>query len=153
MVWPFSKKESKLEIPPEDEHQWGVAQGGFEGEAVIARYNETAAGFAGHSELPIKLGFAIPFNKPNEGGLPDAEENAALDLIEDLIVRKVTAVTSGVYVLALTTGVMKEFVFYISPGADIAKLHEDIRDQAASHDVQCMAVEERKWESYRAFLP
>ncbi len=153
MVWPFSKKESQLEVPPEDEHKWGVAQGEFDGEAVIARYNETAAAFAGHSELPIKLGFAVPLNKPNEGGLPDAQENAELDLIEDLIVRKVTAVTRGAYVLALTTGVMKEFVFYISPGADIAKLHEDIRDQVSSHDVQCMAAEERKWESYCAFLP
>ena len=151
MVWPFSKRESKLEIPPEDEHRWGVAQRDFEGEAVIVRYNETAAGFAGHSELPIKLGFAIPLNRPNEGGLPDADENAELDLIEELIVSKVTAATRGAYVLALTTGAMKEFVFYIASGVDIAELHEDIRGEVSSHDVQCMAAEERKWESFRAY--
>jgi hypothetical protein len=153
MVWPFSKRESKLEIPPKEEHLWSVAQGEFEGEAVIVRYNETAAGFAGHSELPIKLGFAIPLKKPNEGRLPDTKENAELDLIEKLIVRKVTAATYGAYVLALTTAVMKEFVFYIAAGADIAKLHKDICGEVPSHDVQCMADEERKWESFRAFVP
>ena len=153
MIWPFSKNKDKLEIPPEGEHEWGFAEGDSDGAPLIVRYNETAAGFAGHSDLPIKLGFAIPLNSPNVGGLPDAEENSELDVIEDLIVREVMAVTHGVYSLALTTGVMKEFVFYIAPGADIAKLHEDIRNQVSSHDVQCMAVEERKWESYRTFAP
>jgi hypothetical protein len=153
MIWPFSKNEEELEIPPEGEQQWSVAQGESDGAALLVRYNETAAGFAGHSKLPIKLGFAIPLNSPNVGGLPDAEENSELDVIEDLIGREVMAATHGVYALVLTTGVMKEFVFYIAPGADIAKLHEDIRNQVSSHDVQCMAVEERKWESFRAFTP
>ena len=151
MMWPFSKSKEKLDIPPEEEHEWGVAQGKFDGAPVIIRYNKTAARFAGHSDLPLKLGFAVPLNSPNDGGLPDTEENAELDVIEDLIDRKVMAATRGVYALALTTGLMKEFVFYIAPGADIAILHEEVRNQVSSHDVQCMAVEERKWESFRTF--
>lgn len=153
MIWPFSKRKKELAIPPEDEHQWGVAQGEYDGAALIVRYNQTAAEIAGHPELPIKLGFAIPLKRPDVGGLPDAEENSELDVIEDLIGREVMAATHGVYTLAITTGEMKEFVFYIAPGADIAKLHEDIRNQVSSHDVQCMAVEERKWESFRTFAP
>jgi hypothetical protein len=68
-------------------------------------------------------------------------------------VRRVSSTVVGVHALTLTTGVMKEWVFYVAPGADIAKIHKDVRSQVASHDVQCMAVEERKWESYRAFVP
>jgi len=48
---------------------------------------------------------------------------------------------------------MKECVFYIAADADIATLHADIRSQVASHEVHCMAVEERQWELYRAFIP
>jgi len=73
--------------------------------------------------------------------------------IEDLISREVSSRTRGVHVLTLTSGVMKELVFYIARGADIAKLHEGIQSQVSSHDVQCMAVEEAKWESYRTFVP
>ncbi len=153
MIWPFSKSERPLELPPEDEHRWGVVQAEFDGAPLVVRYNETAAGFRGHSELPIKLGFAVPLRNQVEGGLSDTGEDAELDAIEELIALKVAASTRGVYALALTTGAMKEFVFYIAPDADIANLHEDIQSQVSSHDVQCMAVEERKWESYRAFVP
>ena len=153
MIWPFSKKEEELEIPPQNEHEWGVAQGEADGAALIVRYNETAGRFVGHSDLSIKLGFAIPLNCPNDGGLPNTEENSELDVIEDLITREVTAATRGFLALALTTGVMKELIFYVTPGADIEQLHDDIRNKVSSHDIQCMAVEERKWESYRAFTP
>jgi len=153
MVWPFFKRARKLELPPAKEERWGVAEGEYEGAALIVRYNIAAGEWAGQSELPIKLGFAIPFNRPKAPDLPDAEENADLGEIEDLIEREVFSATRGVFALVLTTGVMKEFVFYIAPGADIAALHARIRNQVSTHEVQCMAVEERKWESYRAFAP
>jgi hypothetical protein len=113
----------------------------------------TAGEWVGHADLPVKLGFAIPLNHPNQEGLPDPEENAALAAIEDLISREVSSQTRGIHVLTLTMGMMKEFVFYIARGADIAKLHESIRNQVPSHDVQCEAIEETTWESYRAFTP
>lgn len=152
-MWPFSKKIRKLELPTDDEQRWSVAQAEHEGVPVLVRFNETASEWAGHPDLPIKLGFAVPLNRPNEGGLPDPAENEELLAIEDVIVRQVSSTAVGVHALTLTTGVMKEWVFYVAPGADIAKLHRDVRSQVASHDVQCMAVEERKWESYRAFVP
>jgi hypothetical protein len=101
----------------------------------------------------VKLGFAIPLNHPNQGGLPNPEENAELNPIEDLILREVSATTRGIHALTITTGTMKEFVFYIAPGADIATLHQKLQNQVSSHEVQCMAVEETNWESYRAFAP
>ena len=48
---------------------------------------------------------------------------------------------------------MKEFVFYIAPGLDITSLHEALRKEVPSHDLQCMAVEEPGWESFRGFVP
>jgi hypothetical protein len=55
--------------------------------------------------------------------------------IEDVIVRRVSSTVVGVHALTLTTGVMKEWVFYVAPGADIAKIHKDVRSQVASHSV------------------
>jgi hypothetical protein len=153
-VWPFSKKiRQQLELPSDNEQRWSVAQAKHEGGPLLVRFNETAGEWAGHPDLPIKLGFAVALNRANEGALPDAAENEELLGIEDVIVRQVSSTVVGVHALTLTTGVMREWVFYVAPGADIAKLHHDIRSQVASHHVQCIAVEERKWESYRAFVP
>ena len=153
MRWPFSKKHRELTIPPDEEQLWSVAQGETEGGLLLVRYNESAGELAGHPGLPIKLGFALPLNHPDKGGLPDAEENGQLLAIEDVILGQVLSATTGIHALTLTTGLMKEFVFYIAPGADIAKLHADLREAVTSHDVQCIAVEEPGWDTYRDFTP
>jgi hypothetical protein len=152
-MWPFSKQSRPLDLPSEGQHWWSVAQGDCEGAPLIVRCNQTAGDWVGHPGLPVKLGFAIPLIHPNQGGLPNSEENGELGTIEDLISQEVLSKTRGVHALTLTTGMMKELVFYIAPGADIAKLHESIQNQVTSHDVQCMAVEEPNWESYRAIVP
>lgn len=107
---------------------------------------------AGHPALPIKLGFAIPLLRPNEGGLPDPNENAELAPIEDLIAERVLAGGEGLHAMTLTTGIMKEYVFYVPAGLDIAALHAALRAEVSSHDVQCMAIEEPDWESFRDFV-
>jgi hypothetical protein len=53
----------------------------------------------------------------------------------------------------LTTGVMKEFVFYIPRDIDIKAIHESIQAAVSTHEVQCMAVMEPKWDSYVQFAP
>lgn len=55
--------------------------------------------------------------------------------------------------MTITTGTMKELVFYIAPGVDIAELHTTVRDEVPSHEVQCMAIEEPDWNSFRQFAP
>ena len=156
-MWPFSKKHAKdiAQLPPmsSDEMTWGVAEAGYGGAPLIIRFNSSASEWAGHPALPIKLGFALPLNSPNEGGMPDPAENERLGAIEDIIVREVEARTTGVQALVLTTGTMKEFVFYVSRETDFAGLHEAIKAAVPTHDVQCIAEHEPKWDSYRQFNP
>lgn len=151
MRWPFSKKHRELSIPPQAEQRWSVAQGQHGGAPLLVRFNEAGLGLAGHPDLPIKLGFAVPLNRPNEAGLPDPDENAELAAIEDLIAERVLAGSIGLHAMTLTTGVMKEFVFYIPPGRDIAGLHSALREEIPTHDVQCMAIKEPNWDSFREF--
>jgi hypothetical protein len=153
MRWPFSKKDRELRIPSVDSQRWSVARADSGRGPVLVRSNDAARELRGHPALPIKLGFVVPLNRPNEGGLPDAEENEQLAAVEDLIATRVLAAGAGVHALTLTTGVMKEWVFYVATGLDIAGLHAEVQDSVSSHEVQCMAVQEPGWESYREFTP
>jgi hypothetical protein len=153
MRWPFSKKQRELSIPPQAEQRWSVARGQQAGDPILVRFNEAGRELAGHPELSIKLGFAVPLNRPNEGGLPDPDENSELATIEDLIAQRVLTGAIGLHAMTLTTGVMKEFVFYIPPGRDIAALHSALREEVVTHDVQCMAIKEPNWDSFREFTP
>jgi hypothetical protein len=152
MRWPFSRKHRELRIPPLDEQRWSLVQGNYGGGPLLVRFNEAARELAGHPELSIKLGFAVPLNRPNKGGLPDAAENQQLTLVEDLIAQRVLAEAVGLHAMTLTTGVMKEYVFYITPGLNIAAVHAALRESVSSHEVQCMAIEEPGWKSFRAFV-
>lgn len=155
-MWPFKRKRLELSTLPllsHDSHNWGVAQAAIDSSPLIIRYNASAQIWAGHAELPIKLGFAVPLNSPNEGGLPDPDENEQLNDVEDTIVREIEARTRALHALALTTGLMKEFVFYVPRGTDIKSIHEAVRAAVTTHEVQCMAVNEPNWDSYRQFAP
>jgi len=155
-MWPFKHKQLDISTLPklsDDSHSWGVAQADVDSSPLIIRYNESAQSWVGHPELPIKLGFAIPLNSPNEGGLPHSDENEQLNDIEDIAVREIEARTQSLLAMVLTTGVMKEFVFYIPKGTDIKSIHEAIQSAVTTHEIQCMAINEPKWDSYRQFAP
>jgi hypothetical protein len=151
-MWPFSKKHRELRVPPQDEQRWSVVQGEDGGDPLLVRFNQAGRELAGHPGLPIKLGFAIPLRRPNKGGLPEPDENEELAAVEDLIAQRVLAKAVGLHAMTLTTGIMKEYVFYVAPGLDIAGLHAILREEVSSHEVQCMAIEEPGWESFRAFV-
>jgi hypothetical protein len=153
MRWPFSKKHAELEIPPVESQRWTVAIAEMDDGPLLVRINDSARELAGHAGLPIKLGFAVPLNQPNPGGHPDPAENEALGAVEDLVAQRVFEATIGIHVLTLTNGVMKEFVFYIPAGVDIARLHEGLRADVTTHDLQCIAEQEPKWQSFRSFVP
>lgn len=154
MIWPFRRQSRNMSTLPaltDDAHEWGVAQGEFEGAPMIVRYNVSAREWMEHPKLNVKLGFAIPLNQPNPGGLPNPDENLQLQQIEDRILEELAAHATGIQALAITNGEMKEFIFYISEGADIASIHETLQTEITSHDVQCMAVREPAWDTYRDF--
>ncbi len=153
-MWPFSRKPldvAKLPSIDSDRYQWQVALIESDDGPLIIRKNTTAKKWAKHPALPIKLGFAIPLNSPNEGGLPDPVENERLDEIEDFIVKTLAVDAIGLQVLTITNGVMKEFIFYITDGLDIGSIHNRLQEQCTTHEVQCIAQRETDWETYATF--
>src|SRR5438477_8193661 len=112
----FSKNFPTLEsLSAED--QWAVAQGENNGNPMIVRVNSSAKDYAGHPELPIRLGIAVPLNAPNEHGFPGEAEAQQLGDIEDRLFDTIGSL--GRVVLIITTSGMREFVSYVR-AADVA---------------------------------
>lgn len=141
-------------LPPifTDDHEWALGRTSYDGAPLIVRFNTSAGEWVGHKELSIKLGFAVPLNSPNEGGLPNPDEGEQLNAIEDVIVQECDTRAKGIYVLALTTGIMREFIFYIAAGADFGAIHDAITGAVTTHEVQCMAVKDHAWNAYTQFV-
>ena len=150
-MWPFKKKYPDIREFGLLTESWSIATAKHDGAPLIVRKNTGCADWVGHPDFSIKLGFAIPWNKQIPGGLPDPSENLELNSIEDQIIKKTTSVTKAICALTLTTGIMKEFVFYISDGSVVESLHAGLKQSIKSHDVQCMAVIEKDWKTYRQF--
>src|SRR5687768_12331917 len=71
-MWPFSRRQTDLSaVPPisSEAHIWSVAKATYDESPLIVRFNSGAKEWVGHKALPIKLGFAVPLNAPNDGGV------------------------------------------------------------------------------------
>lgn len=136
-----------------DEDRWLLAEAETEAGPLFIRLNTTAKDFVAHPRLNIKLGFCIPLEEHTDGDLPNAEQNAELATVEDQIIETVAEGATGIHVLTLTNGQMKELIFYIEPDADIAAMHQFLMKSVKNYEVQCMAVREPEWETYLEFSP
>lgn len=68
-------------LPRKD--KWAVSQGELHGKPLLVRVNTSAIGDAGHSDLPIRVGVAVPLLAANEHGLPGDVESGQLETIEE----------------------------------------------------------------------
>ena len=150
-MWPFGKKHPDLSQLDSLHESWSVAAGKYDGVPLIVRKNTGCCDWVGHPGLSIKLGFVIPLKKQMPGYLPDTTENEELNTIEEKIAEKVKSATKSIFVLALTTGTMKEIVFYISVVSVIETLHRGLQQSIESHEVQCVATIEKDWKTYHRF--
>ena len=150
-MWPFSQKHSDLSELELTSDQWSVFTADENSEPLVVLRNDAAGKWKWHPQLSLRIGFAMPLNNPNPGGLPTPEENMQLQAIEEIIAKEVVSTFRAVHVLSITNGVMKEFVYYEVSGPDIGELHQRIRTLVPSHDVQCIGARDPKWEIYTAF--
>ena len=65
---------------------WAMLEGDHDGQPMLVRRNESVEQYAGHGELPFRLGLAVPFLEPDDNGFPSPDETGDLDHIEDGLV-------------------------------------------------------------------
>lgn len=147
----FKKKPKKHpplnELPDED--QWNVAQGENNGNPMIVRINAGIPQYAGHPHLPIRLGIAVPLNKPDENGFPGPAESEQLNEIEDTIDAMIGK--SGRVVLVITTSGMREFVSYISSEKLANSIIPAIQNNSRQHQIQHYTQADPQWEMAASF--
>lgn len=149
-MWPF-KKHLHIADLTDDNDKWSVVETSTADGPMVVRINATAKRWAKHPALNIRVGFAIPLNQPNPHGLPESAENFAVNLMEDTILSQLKSFGPAIQALSITTGTFKEFVFYIENGDSVANIHEKLKAEMTSHEVQCMAVRDPDWTVYSAF--
>lgn len=149
-MWPFKKNQSIDNLNPNTD-KWSVLQGSADDGPMLIRINTSAQNWAQHPLLNIRVGFAVPLNQPNPGGLPDASENLVLNQLEDVISGYMSASGPAIHALSITTGTFKEFVFYMQNSDAIPGIHQTLQTEITSHDVQCMAEHDPEWDVYKSF--
>jgi hypothetical protein len=149
-VWPFKKKY----LPPEElefSDQWSLSEGTHAGNSLIVRVNRGVDQAIGHPDFSHRAGVAIPLRDPDENGFPIGDEAAQLQTVEDLLVERLAAERLGIFVLTISTGGMREFVFYTRDPEVTHHALEDVNRLVGSHEVQHIIEPDPKWSVYKQF--
>lgn len=146
----FGKK-----YPPIDEIDaekgWQVAQGEYNGKVIFTRFNAAYRPIVGHPEYGHQVGIAMPFRAPLSTGLPSPEEGAELQQVEDALCAELETGKESLLVAVITTGGMREFVFYTSAPKRVQEKFERLKTRITTHKIQLMIQPDQSWDTYRRF--
>jgi hypothetical protein len=131
--------------------KWSILQGEYNGKPMFASLNESAKQLSANSDYTFRVGVATPLLNPTSDGLPTKEEMAVLNAIEDDLSKELERDQRSIFVLAITTNGMREFVFYTHEPQMIAPALDSIRKTYAPREIQSYIGEDAKWELYRQY--
>lgn len=147
-MWPFNKRfppKSELVLEP----RWSLDQGVYAGRPLLVRLNRGIDAAIGHPDYSHQVGVAIPLRAPDENGFPAREEGEQLGRIEDLLSERLEAERQCIHVATLSTGGMRELVFYSSDPASTHALLEQLATEVSTHEVQHIVQPDPRWKVYR----
>ena len=140
----------KFQVSPIDAREaWSVLKGEYDDAPILIRLNTGVRPSVGHPEWGVQIGVAVPFKNPQPDGLPTPEENAELIVIEDRLLQELEQSERAVLVAVITTGQMREFVFYTRSDDWIELWAGPFIDSVHSHTVQTMSRSDPDWGVYR----
>jgi hypothetical protein len=149
-MWPFKRtypdKQSLVLID-----SWSVSQGRRGANPMIVRLNRGVAAAVGHPAFTHQVGVAVPLHAPDAHGFPAADEAAQLDAIEDLLVSRLTIDRQCIQAATISTGGMREFVFYSSAPPETHEALQALAREVATHQLQHIIQPDPSWRTYRRF--
>ena len=143
----FKKKEPSY---PADS-RWSVCKGEYSGKLIFFRRNDSATELVGHPDYRFRFGVAVPLKAPNEQGLPTDKETGQLNVIEDILSSRLEAERQSLFVLAITTNGMREFVFYTRNTVASKAAFNRLQSEVTTHELQMYIVEDPEWSVYKQF--
>jgi hypothetical protein len=151
MVWPFRRTyPSRAELRVQE--SWKVGHGEYEGKVIIARFNAGLKEVAGHPEYRYQVGIAVPLRRPTELGLPTPDEDETLAIVEEQIAKMLDDAGESLLAGVLSTGGMREFVFYTGDPAAVREKFDRLQGSISSHELQLMIQEDPKWSVYQRLI-
>jgi hypothetical protein len=115
---------------------------------MLIRRNDSAKQLRSNPEYNHRVGIAVPLQAPDEQGLPEGEETSQLDAIEDLLCDRLESNQDSLQVLAITTGGMREFIFYTRAAHSLQPVLDKLKTDISSHAIQCYIQLDANWSVY-----
>ena len=146
-MWPFRTGAPASDQVPID-GPWAIKECEYNGKVMIVRSN---AGYQKVGSVPgyeHQVGIAVPFRAPETTGLPSTEENIVLTAIEATICPALEEQAESLLVAIITTGGMREFVFYTHAPQSVLQRFEQLRQGITSHEIQLMIQSDKDWAIY-----
>lgn len=133
------------------EGAWVLAQGEYDGRPLFARINTAVRGFAGDPRYGHRVGVAVPLRRPTPEGLPGPEESAELAELEEKLAATLSAAGMTLFVLAITTSGMREFIFYTADPDSVEPCIEGLAGNVETHELQLVVAQDPEWIVFRQF--
>jgi hypothetical protein len=126
-------------------------RGTSEGHLAYVRGNTALRALQNRQRFPYRAGFAVMFSKPNEFGLPGTDEASELTGVENEIDRAMSGKKLGFLSLVITTGGMREYVFYTGRPDDVRKLMKKMGGKVRGREFRSYVVADPGWDVYFRF--
>lgn len=120
---------------------------------MIVRANTGYREFGSVSGYAHQVGIAVPLKTSETTGLPSPEEDAQLGEIEEILCGSLEQRAESLFVGVITTGGMREFVFYTRNPRSVQHLFETLRGRITSHELQLMIQPDMTWDVYAQLNP
>ena len=101
--------------------------------------------------FPYRVGFAVAFRKPNSYGLPTDDEARELMPLENEIDRAMSGKKLGFLSLVITTGGMREYVFYSNMPDAVRREIKKMGTRMHGRDIRSYVTADPGWEVYFRF--
>jgi hypothetical protein len=146
-MWPFKRKKRQPERLPID-GPWLVKHGEYRGKPMIVRVNNGYKEYGSVAHYEYQVGIAVPLRDPEPTGLPSPSEDIELGQVEDAVNQALETQTESLLVAIITTGGMREFVFYTRDPEAVKRRFEQARAVITSHEIQLMIQQDKGWGVY-----
>jgi hypothetical protein len=131
---------------------WTVCEGEYNGKPLLARVNVGLKPLVADSRYQHRIGVAVPFNSPDENGFPSGEESWKVSEIEDLLVAELEIHHESLFAVVITTGGMREFVFYTSDPHTAETKLKALAERIDSYQLQRVIEPDAGWTVYHQFV-
>ena len=148
-MWPFKKKT----FPPRSEltltDSWDVCHGTDSGKPLILRINRGVGSAVRHPEFRHQVGVATLLREPDTNGFPSPAEQQELEQLEDRLIQLLAGERETIHVATLTTGGMREFVFYTANPQAVQNKVEHLIEETDGRVIQGIVQYDPHWKVYR----